>query len=109
MVRDSVTETYVALRLEVENWRWDGVPPSSPGGQRASGTPEVRVIQAPTSPRLPAVAPRLWWSRCKRSPELASVTKPVVVLLDVHETHGAPGIRDAELEVGLGEALRRLG
>src|SRR5208337_1090851 len=24
--RDSNTETYVALRTEVENWRWSGVP-----------------------------------------------------------------------------------
>jgi len=26
VARDSTTETYVALRLEIENWRWAGVP-----------------------------------------------------------------------------------
>ncbi|MCX5496799.1 glucose-6-phosphate dehydrogenase [Kaistia dalseonensis] len=26
VARDSTTETYVALRLQVENWRWSGVP-----------------------------------------------------------------------------------
>jgi glucose-6-phosphate 1-dehydrogenase len=26
VARDSITETYVALRVEIENWRWAGVP-----------------------------------------------------------------------------------
>ncbi|MEO8556684.1 MAG: glucose-6-phosphate dehydrogenase [Actinomycetota bacterium] len=41
----SVTETYVALRLEVENWRWAGVPFFLRAGKALAATAtEVRVI-----------------------------------------------------------------
>lgn len=46
----SVTETYVALRLEVDNWRWAGVPFFVRAGKAlATRATEVRVIfkQAP--------------------------------------------------------------
>ena len=42
---DSTTETYVALRLEVENWRWAGVPFFVRAGKAlATRVTEVRVI-----------------------------------------------------------------
>ena len=42
---DSVTETYVALRLEVDNWRWAGVPFFIRAGKAmAAQATEVRVI-----------------------------------------------------------------
>jgi len=42
---DSTTETYVALRLEVENWRWAGVPFFIRAGKAlATRVTEVRVI-----------------------------------------------------------------
>ena len=43
--RGSVTETYVALRLEVQNWRWSGVPFFVRAGKAlARRATEVRVI-----------------------------------------------------------------
>jgi glucose-6-phosphate 1-dehydrogenase len=43
--RTSVTETYVALRLEVENWRWAGVPFFVRAGKElAAEATEVRVF-----------------------------------------------------------------
>jgi len=42
---DSVTETYVALRLEVDNWRWAGVPFFIRAGKAlAVRATEIRVI-----------------------------------------------------------------
>jgi len=42
---DSMTETYVALRLEVDNWRWAGVPFFIRAGKAlAARSTEVRVI-----------------------------------------------------------------
>lgn len=35
--RDSTTETYVALKLEIENWRWAGVPFYLRTGKRMGG------------------------------------------------------------------------
>ncbi len=42
---DSTTETYAALRLDIENWRWAGVPFFIRTGKRLSATQtEVRLI-----------------------------------------------------------------
>jgi glucose-6-phosphate 1-dehydrogenase len=42
---DSATETYAALRLEIENWRWAGVPFFIRTGKRLPATQtEVRVV-----------------------------------------------------------------
>ena len=42
---DSTTETYAALRLEIENWRWSGVPFFIRTGKRLPTTQtEVRVV-----------------------------------------------------------------
>ena len=37
---DSTTETYAALRLEIENWRWSGVPFFIRTGKRLPGDPD---------------------------------------------------------------------
>ena len=48
----STTETYAALRLDIENWRWDGVPIFIRTGKRLPVTQtEVRLIFR-KSPRL---------------------------------------------------------
>ena len=60
---DSRTETYVALRLHIENWRWAGVPFYIRTGKRLSGRkteisvhykpPPYRVFgDAPTTPNV---------------------------------------------------------
>src|SRR5207247_4219408 len=42
---DSTTETYAALRLEIENWRWAGVPFFIRTGKRLPVTQtELRVV-----------------------------------------------------------------
>ena len=45
---DSTTETYVALRLEVDNWRWAGVPMYLRHGKRlARKVTEIAVVLKP--------------------------------------------------------------
>jgi glucose-6-phosphate 1-dehydrogenase len=59
---DSTTETYAALRLEIDNWRWSGVPFFIRTGKRLPVTQtELRVIY-----RRP---PRLGFAGWTRSPE----------------------------------------
>src|SRR6266849_1308271 len=42
---DSTTETYAALRLEIENWRWSGVPFFIRTGKRLPVTQtELRLV-----------------------------------------------------------------
>jgi glucose-6-phosphate 1-dehydrogenase len=42
---DSTTETYAALRLEIENWRWSGVPFFIRTGKRLAATQtELRLV-----------------------------------------------------------------
>jgi glucose-6-phosphate 1-dehydrogenase len=42
---DSTTETYAALRLEIENWRWSGVPFFIRTGKRLPATQtELRIV-----------------------------------------------------------------
>jgi glucose-6-phosphate 1-dehydrogenase len=49
---DSTTETFAALRLDIENWRWSGVPFFIRGGKRLPVTQtEVRLVFK-HSPRL---------------------------------------------------------
>ena len=45
VAKDSTTETFVALRLEIDNWRWSGVPFYIRTGKRLPVTQtELRVI-----------------------------------------------------------------
>jgi glucose-6-phosphate 1-dehydrogenase len=45
VARDSTTETFAALRLEIENWRWSGVPFFIRTGKRLPVTQtEVRLV-----------------------------------------------------------------
>jgi glucose-6-phosphate 1-dehydrogenase len=45
VAKDSTTETYAALRLEIENWRWSGVPFFIRTGKRLPTTQtEVRLV-----------------------------------------------------------------
>ncbi len=68
---DSTTETYCALRLEVENWRWSGVPFFIRTGKRMPITQtELRLVF-----RQP---PRLGFANIDRHPE----SNQVVIKLD---------------------------
>ena len=73
--RDSTTETYAALRLEIDNWRWAGVPFFIRTGKRLPVTQtELRLVfQRP--PRWASCSARAarrsrasWWSSSTRRP-----------------------------------------
>ena len=53
VAKDSDTETYVALKLEIENWRWAGVPFYLRTGKRMSGRQtEIAIHFKPPPHRL---------------------------------------------------------
>ena len=94
---DSTTETYAALRLEIENWRWSGVPFFIRTGKRLPVTQtELRLVF-----KQP---PRLGFGTTDRLPE----PNQLVVKLDpstgirlVVDAHRAdkPGIAAIELDM----------
>jgi glucose-6-phosphate 1-dehydrogenase len=49
---DSQVETYVALRLEIESWRWAGIPFFIRAGKRLATTALEAVIEFHQPPRL---------------------------------------------------------
>jgi glucose-6-phosphate 1-dehydrogenase len=49
---DSITETYAALRLEVDNWRWAGVPFFLRTGKRFAKRASEIAVQFRTTPHL---------------------------------------------------------
>lgn len=79
---DSTTETYAALRLDIDNWRWSGVPFFIRAGKRLPTTQtEVRLVFKH--------APRLGFAAFDRGPE----PNQLVVRLD--PTTGARIVLDA--------------
>ena len=74
---DSKTETYAALRLEVHNWRWAGVPMYLRTGKRlARKVTEIAVTLKP----VPHVA--------FQSPEMSTGVRPNVLVLTVQPNEG---------------------
>jgi glucose-6-phosphate 1-dehydrogenase len=96
---DSTTETYAALRLEVENWRWAGVPFFIRAGKRLPVTQtELRFVFKH--------APRLGFHAFERRPEPNQIvfkldpSTGVRVVLDARRADAAtaaPIVFDAEL------------
>jgi glucose-6-phosphate 1-dehydrogenase len=95
---DSSTETYAALRLDVENWRWAGVPFFIRAGKRLPVTQtELRFVFKH--------APRLGFHLFERRPEPNQIvfkldpSTGVRVVLDAHRADAAaaaPIVFDAE-------------
>ena len=89
---DSTTETYAALRLDIENWRWAGVPFFIRTGQAAAGHADRAParLQAPAAARLRgarATRPSRTssWSSSTRRPASGSI-------VDAHRADAAgPG------------------
>jgi len=74
---DSTTETYAALRLEVHNWRWAGVPMYLRTGKRlARKVTEIAVTLKP----VPHVA--------FSGPEMSTGVRPNVLVLTVQPNEG---------------------
>ncbi len=79
---DSTTETYTALRLEIENWRWSGVPFFIRAGKRLPVTQtEVRLVF-----KHP---PRLGFAALERRPE------PNQLVIKLDPSTGARIVLDA--------------
>ena len=74
---DSTTETYAALRLEVHNWRWAGVPMYLRTGKRL--TRKVTEIAVTLKP-VPHVA--------FQSPEMSTGVRPNVLVLTMQPNEG---------------------
>ena len=116
----SQTETFAALRLEIDNWRWSGVPFFIRAGKELpERVTEVRIIFKPP-PRLtfaPQFTPhpnefilridpdsrsRTWWSR-PRSPVPETTLRTIDLSLIFSEELGDP---PEPYERLLGDALR---
>jgi glucose-6-phosphate 1-dehydrogenase len=98
---DSNTETYAALRLEVDNWRWGGVPFFLRTGKRLPVTQtELRLIF-----RRP---PRLHFLAARRRPEPSQIVfridpdTGIRVVLDAHRAD-QPGPRPIDLDMEFAE------
>jgi glucose-6-phosphate 1-dehydrogenase len=94
---DSTTETYAALRLQIENWRWSGVPFFIRTGKRLPATQtEMRVVF-----RKP---PRLGFARGREADANQLVVKldpstGVRVILDAHRADvGGPAPITLDME-----------
>ena len=88
---DSATETYAALRLEIDNWRWSGVPFFIRTGKRLPATQtELRLVF-----KHP---PRLGFAALERNPEpdqLVIKLDPstgVRIVLDAHRADACESI-----------------
>jgi glucose-6-phosphate 1-dehydrogenase len=98
---DSTTETYAALRLEIDNWRWSGVPFFIRAGKRLPTTQtEVRLVF-----RHP---PRLGFAALERRPEPNQLvirldpTPGLRIILDARRA-GAARAAPLPFDVGLAE------
>lgn len=105
VANDSTTETYAALRLEIDNWRWSGVPFFIRTGKRLPVTQtEVRLVF-----KHP---PRLGFAALERRPEPNQLvikldpTTGVRLILDAHRADAedaAPILFDVEFSEMGGE------
>jgi glucose-6-phosphate 1-dehydrogenase len=98
VAKDSSTETYAALRLEVENWRWAGVPFFIRTGKELAATQtELRLVFR-HPPRLHFVDPG------RRRPEPSQIVvridpgTGIRILLDAHRAD-QPGPAEIELDM----------
>ncbi|HEX7341702.1 MAG TPA: glucose-6-phosphate dehydrogenase [Rhodanobacteraceae bacterium] len=110
--RDSITETFAALRFEVDNWRWQGVPFYLRSGKRmASNCSEIAVQFKATPGALPgAVKAANNWMIFRIKPTqtmalLANAKHPGLEL-DGHQVHlTAPYVQTGETEFSAYEQL----
>jgi glucose-6-phosphate 1-dehydrogenase len=87
---DSTTETFAALRLYVNSWRWQGVPFYIRAGKSLPVTATEVVLRLRPSPRLfPAHTPSANYFRFRVSPEVA-VAFGVTVMDEADRMVGQP-------------------
>ncbi|HEY6593068.1 MAG TPA: glucose-6-phosphate dehydrogenase [Asanoa sp.] len=102
----STTETYAAIRLDVDNWRWAGVPFYVRTGKRLPKRATDVVLQFSRPPHLPI------------NPEQVSELKPDALILRIQPDEGitlrfgakVPGysfrVRTATMEFSYGSTFR---
>ncbi len=85
---DSTTETYAALRLEIDNWRWSGVPFYLRTGKRMPVTQtELRIVFK----EPPRIGFRFGMSRDPQANHLVVKLDPSTgIRILVEASHGAP-------------------
>ncbi len=107
---DSVTPTYGALKLYIDNWRWQGVPFYMRSGKALAEKKTTIVIQFQCPPhlvfKLPPFGPNLLslriqphegiHLRCQaKVPDSERETRPVELGFDYQDYFGAGGLPDA--------------
>ena len=99
---DSTTETFAAVRLEIENWRWSGVPFFIRTGKRLPATQtELRLVF-----KHP---PRLGFATFQHTPEPNQTvikldpSTGVRIVLDAHRAD-APGAQAVDLDLEFAQA-----
>ena len=94
---DSTTETYAALRLEIENWRWAGVPFFIRTGKRLPVTQtELRLVfQPPAAARLRRVR------RALEPNQLVVKLDPTTGIQLLVEAHRADASRAGTIELDM--------
>jgi glucose-6-phosphate 1-dehydrogenase len=98
---DSTTETYAALRLEIENWRWAGVPFFIRTGKRLPATQTELRLVFKQPPRL-----GFGFSRSEVEPnQLVVRLDPSTGIQIVFDAHRAdrPGISNIKLDMEFSE------
>jgi glucose-6-phosphate 1-dehydrogenase len=92
---DSTTETYAALRLEIENWRWAGVPFYIRTGKRLPVTQTEMRLVFKHPPRLGFPA----FEREMEANQLVVRLDPTTGVRLVVEAHRADGAGSIELDM----------
>lgn len=111
---DSTVETYAAVRLEIDSWRWDGVPFFLRAGKRLPLSATEVVVQLKRPPLTKLAPGRGNHLRLRLSPELdialgARIKKPGEAMTseptELMLVHGAHGDEMSAYERLLGDAM----
>jgi len=95
---DSTTETFAALRLEIENWRWSGVPFFIRTGKRLPVTQTELRLVFKHPPRL-HVFPKSHMPEANQVVFKLDPTTGLKLVFDAHRAdEGGPGRIDLDLE-----------
>jgi glucose-6-phosphate 1-dehydrogenase len=98
---DSTTETFVALRLDIQSWRWAGVPFFIRAGKRLPVTQTELRLVFKHPPRLPVFPP----SRMPEPNQLVVKLDPTTGIRLVVDAHRADVGGPAQVELDLEFAL----
>ncbi len=95
---DSQTETFAALRLSIENWRWAGVPVYIRTGKRLPVTATELRLVFEHAPTLPFLGPS---TRLREPSQLAVRIDPATGVRIVLDAHRADSAGPAPIELDM--------